>query len=120
MERNPKLKSNARELRKQMTKEEAHLWHQFLRGFRPRFHRQYIIGNYIADFYCHQARLVVELDGAQHYDPPTIEYDQKRTAYFNAQGLSVLRFTNLDVTRRFQDVCDAIFQAVEARRAQEL
>ena len=119
MERNPKLKGNARELRKHMTKEEAHLWYQFLRSFRPRFHRQYVIGSYIADFYCHQARLVIELDGSQHYDLPTIEYDQNRTAYLEEQGLAVLRFTNLDVTRRFQDVCDAIFKAVEARKAQE-
>ena len=102
-----------------MTKEEAHLWYQFLRQFQPRFHRQYVIGNYIADFYCHRAKLVVELDGSQHYDPQMIEYDRKRTAYFEAQGLRVIRFTNLDITHRFKNVCDAIFQEVEARTASE-
>ena len=119
MERNPNLKENARNLRKRMTTEEAYLWRRFLRGFQPRFHRQYVIGNYIVDFYCHQAKLVVELDGSQHYDPQKMEYDQKRTTYLEEQGLAVLRFTNLDVTRRFSGVCDAIFQAVEARTAQK-
>lgn len=118
MERNQKLKVNARTLRKHMTKEEAHLWYQFLCRYKPRFHRQYVIGNYIADFYCHQAKLVVELDGAQHCDPQAIEYDRKRTAYFESEGLTVIRFSNLDVTRRFQDVCEAIYQAVEARTTQ--
>ena len=119
MERNRLLTSNARVLRKRMTKEEVQLWYQFLRKFQPKFHRQYVIGNYIADFYCHQAKLVVELDGSQHYDPKTIEYDKKRTAFFEDQGLAVIRFTNLDITRRFKDVCDAIFQAVEARTISE-
>ena len=87
MERNNTLTKNARALRKQMTKEEAKLWYQFLRLYRPRFHRQYVIGNYIVDFYCHQAKLVVELDGSQHCDPEAIEYDRKRTAYLESQGL---------------------------------
>ena len=119
MERNSELTENAKTLRKNLTKEEAQLWYQFLCRFKPRFHRQYVIGNYIADFYCHQAKLIVELDGSQHYDPEKMEYDRKRTTYFEDQGLSVLRFTNLDVTRRFKNVCDAVFQAVEARTAQE-
>ena len=76
-----------------------------------RFRRQYIIGNYIADFYCHQARLVVELDGSQHYDPTRQEKDLQRTAYLTAQGLKVLRFTNLEVTRQFSAVCQAIDDA---------
>ena len=79
MERNVKLNANARELRKTMTKEEAHLWYQFLCRYMPRFRRQYVIGNYIVDFYCHRAKVVVELDGSQHYDPGMIEYDRKRT-----------------------------------------
>ena len=69
MERNEKLTGNARSLRKQMTKEEVHLWYQFLCRYKPRFHRQYVIGNYIADYCCHKAKIVVELDGSQHYDP---------------------------------------------------
>jgi len=113
MERNEKLTENARSLRKQMTKEEAHLWYQFLCRYKPRFHRQYVIGNYIADFYCHQAKIVVELDGSQHCDPGKIEYDQERTEYLRSQGLEVLRFSNLDVMRQFRSVCEAIDMAVK-------
>ena len=113
MERNGKLTYNARELRKHMTKEEAHLWYQFLCRYKPRFHRQYVIGNYIADFYCHKAKLVVELDGSQHCDPGEIEYDQRRTEYLRSQGLEVLRFSNLDAMRQFRSVCEAIDMAVK-------
>ena len=113
MKRNEKLIKNARSLRKQMTKEEAKLWYQFLRLYTPRFHRQYVIGNYIADFYCHQARLVVELDGSQHYTPEEMEYDQKRSEYLQSQGLQVLRFSNLDVLQHYKNVCQAIDDAVK-------
>ena len=117
MEKNNKLTDNARVLRKQMTKEEAKLWYQFLRLFRPRFHRQYVIGSYIADFYCHQAKLVVELDGSQHCSPEKMEYDKKRTEYLQSQGLTVMRLSNLDVMRKFQSVCEAIDLAVKQRIA---
>ena len=113
MERNEKLTGNARNLRRNMTKEEAHLWYQFLCRYKPRFHRQYVIGNYIADFYCHKAKLVVELDGSQHCDPGSIEYDRNRTEYLCTQGLEVLRFSNLDVMRQFQSVCESIDMAVK-------
>ena len=113
MKKNHKLTGNARTLRKQMTKEEAKLWYQFLRLYSPRFHRQYVIGNYIADFYCHQAKLVVELDGSQHYTPEEMEYDQKRTEYLQSQGLTVIRLSNLDVMRQFQSICEAIDLAVK-------
>ena len=113
MEKNHKLTDNARTLRKQMTKEDEKLWYQFLRLYSPRFHRQYVIGNYIADFYCHQAKLVVELDGSQHYTPEEMEYDQKRTEYLQSQGLTVIRLSNLDVMRQFQSICEAIDLAVK-------
>ena len=102
-----------------MTKEEAHLWYQFLCRYQPRFHRQYVIGNYIADFYCHQAKIVVELDGSQHCDPGKMEYDQNRTQYLQSQGLQVLRFSNLDVMRKFQSVCEMIDMTVKERTAQK-
>ena len=119
MERNSQLNNNARDLRKHMTKEEARLWYQCLCRAKYRFRRQYIIGNYIVDFYCHQAKLVIELDGSQHCNPEALEYDQKRTAYLENQGLKVVRFSNLDVMRRFHDVCEAIYQITEARTAQK-
>ena len=102
-----------------MTKEEAHLWYQFLCRYQPRFHRQYVIGNYIADFYCHQAKLVVELDGSQHYDPGSMEYDRKRTEYLRSQGLEVLRFSNLDVMGQFRSVCESIDMEVKQRATPE-
>lgn len=79
MERNSNLTKLARELRKNQTKEESLLWYNFLSKYSPRFHRQYVIGNYIVDFYCHQAKLVVELDGSQHYEPEEMEKDRFRT-----------------------------------------
>ena len=117
MERNSKLKHLAQELRKNQTKEESLLWNQFLRQYPLRFRRQYIIGNYIVDFYCHQAKLVVELDGSQHYDPEEQKKDAERTRYLERQGLKVLRFSNLDVTRRFRGVCEAIDMAATERTA---
>ena len=120
MERNEKLKANAQKLRKQMTKEEAHLWYQFLCRYSLRFRRQYVIGNYIADFYCHQAKLVVELDGSQHCDPRGIEYDETRTQYLRSQGLQVLRFSNLDVMRQFGAVCEVIDTTAKARTKKQL
>lgn len=100
-----------------MTKEEAKLWYQFLRRYPLRFRRQYVIGHYIADFYCYQAQLAVELDGSQHYTPREMEYDRKRTAYLQSQGLQVLRFSNLDVVRQFQGACEAIDTVAKARTA---
>ena len=88
---------------------------RFLNHYPIRFRRQYIIGNYIADFYCHQAKLVVELDGSQHYDPVEMGKDSKRTEYLEAQGLRVLRFTNLDIQRRFRSVCEAVDMTVRER-----
>ena len=111
MERNANLKSISQQLRKNQTKEENLLWHNFLKKYPMRVRRQYVIGNYIVDFYCHQAKLVVELDGAQHYDPTQQEKDRQRTVYLTSQGLKVLRFTNLEVTRQFSAVCQAIDDA---------
>ena len=115
MERNKMLTTNAQNLRKNMTKEEAHLWYQYLCRSQARFRRQVVIGHYIADFYCHAAKLVVELDGSQHYSPEKVEYDRKRTAYLESMGLMVVRFSNLDVMRRFRDVCGMIHEIVEVR-----
>ena len=119
MERNKNLTDNAKALRKQMTKEESHLWYQCLCRAKFRFRRQYVIGNYIVDFYCHQAKLVVELDGSQHCDPENKNYDAQRTTFLEKQGLQVVRFSNLDVNNRVRDVCEVIYQIMEARTAQK-
>jgi very-short-patch-repair endonuclease len=126
MERNNKLTPLSQQLRKRMTREESLLWHCFLKRYALRFHRQYVIGNYIVDFYCHQARLVVEIDGGQHTRSSEVEKDIVRTQYLEAQGLRVLRFTNLEVKQQFYAVCSEIDAAANpfprgegARRADE-
>ena len=108
MERNQKLTKVSQLLRKKQTKEEALLWNCFLKKYPYRFRRQYVIGSYVVDFYCHKAKLVVELDGSGHYEPENREKDRIRTEYLNTQGLLVLRFSNLDVTRYFESVCEKI------------
>ena len=115
MERNAELKQNARNLRKNQTKEERLLWNAFLSKYPLRFRRQYIIGNYIVDFYCHAAKLAVELDGSQHYSPGRQEQDRARTTYLESQGVMVLRFSNLDVMRQFKNVCAEIDRIAKSR-----
>ena len=107
--RNAKLSSNATTLRKNMTKEERHLWYDFLKTLPIMVHRQKVIGNYIVDFYIAEARLVIELDGSQHFDPAVQKADQIRDAYLNSVGLSVLRYSNSDIHFRFQEVCQDIW-----------
>ena len=102
-------------LRKQMTKEERHLWYDFLKTYPIQFKRQYPIGYYFADFFCYQAKLIVELDGSQHCEPDEIEYDRKRTEYLQQQGYSVLRLSNRDVMTQFRSVCECINNAVQNR-----
>ena len=101
-------RSKAQTLRKNMTKEERRLWYDFLKAYPVQFRRQYAVGNYIVDFYCYKAKLVVELDGSQHYEPKGQEYDLCRTAFLQKQGLTVMRFSNLDVLQRFAGVCEQI------------
>ena len=108
-------RTNAQTLRKNMTKEERHLWYDFLKTYPVQFRRQYAIGNYITDFYCYKVKLVVELDGSQHYSLQEQQYDQQRTAFLESQGLTVMRFSNLDVLRRFSGVCEQIDLYVKSK-----
>ena len=105
----------AQTLRKNLTKEEAKLWYQFLRRYPLQFRRQRPFGNYIVDFYCAKAKLVVELDGSQHYEPRGLAYDEERTAYLQGLGLKVLRYANNDVLQRFTQVCESIDMEVKMR-----
>lgn len=114
-EANPNLKEKSRELRKNMTPEENKLWYQFLRGYDIHFSRQRVIGNYIADFYCRRANLVIEIDGAQHYTHDSIEYDKERTEYLKTCGIEVLRFLNKDINYNFENVCVYIDKIVKQR-----
>ena len=78
-----------------------------------------MIGNYIADFYCHKAKLAVELDGSGHYEPEKMEKDKIRTEYFESIGVMVLRFTNLELNRYFNAVCEKIDLEVKQRMKEE-
>ena len=98
----------AKMLRKNMTKEERHLWYDFLRGYPVRFLRQKVLGRYIADFYCAEAHLVIELDGSQHYEQINVEKDTERTAYLEQFGLKVIRIPNNQVNQNFRGVCEYI------------
>ncbi|MBQ9953588.1 MAG: endonuclease domain-containing protein [Clostridia bacterium] len=98
----------ARTLRKNMTPWERKLWYEFLRYYPIRFQRQKTIGNYIADFYCAKARLIVELDGGGHYTAEQTEKDKVRTKELESMNLTVLRICNLDIDRNFSGVCEYI------------
>ena len=112
---NAALTANAKALRKNMTKEERHLWYDFLRGYPVRFLRQKVIDHYIVDFYCHDARLIVELDGSQHYDPAKQERDLERTQLMESRGMKVIRIPNNEVNQNFRGVCEYIDHLVQKR-----
>jgi len=105
-------KPYAQALRREMTRQERRLWYDFLRQYPVTFRRQKQIGPYIVDFYCASSRLVVEIDGSQHYENAGKQSDEARDAYLQHWGLSILRFSNYDVDCHFQAVCDAIDRAV--------
>lgn len=112
---NKKLISRAKELRHNMTKQEKHLWYDFLCKYPVRFQRQKAIDNFIVDFYCHKAKLIVELDGSQHYSEEGMEYDSSRSDILVQYALKVIRFANTDVDKNFADVCVAIDEKVKQR-----
>ena len=108
--------SRARELRKNATREENHLWYDFLKGYPIRFRRQAPFGHYIVDFYCEKASLAIELDGSQHYEGTGPEKDRERSRYLvQVHRIEVLRFTDLDIRRNFEGVCRKIDEEVKRR-----
>ena len=111
--KNQNLTPVAKRLRREMTKQEKHLWYDFLRNFKYLFNRQKVIGRYIVDFYCHSARLVVEIDGGQHFEDSNLQKDNVRTGVLESYGLNILRFTNNEVDQNFYEVCMAIQEQVE-------
>ena len=105
---NKDIVSTAKALRKNMTKEERRLWYDFLRTYPIRFLRQKVLGNYIVDFYCARAKLVIELDGSGHYTENAQQYDMERTTFLQGYGLTVMRFSNLEINNNFIGVCEYI------------
>ena len=115
---NKQLVPLAKQLRKEMTKEERHLWFDFLRFYSVRFSRQKILGNYIVDFYSAKAKLVIELGGSQHYEDRNVEKDAARTAFLEGYGLKVIRIPNNEVNRNFRGVCEHIDEVVKQSLSQ--
>ncbi len=98
-----------------MTKEERKLWYDYLRNHPVKFYKQKILGSYIVDFYCFSAKLVIELDGSQHFEPSNQKKDAIRTAYLESLGLKVLRIPNSEITANLRGVCEQIDKAVQER-----
>ena len=115
--KNNDLLKNARTLRKEMTPQELRLWYRFLRTYPVKIYKQRIIGNYIVDFYCASAKLVIEVDGSQHFDEDAFAYDTARTAFFSANQIQVIRFTNADINQRFSNVCETVEHVLETASA---
>ena len=116
---NKQLVPFAKQLRKEMTKEERHLWYDYLRTHSARFSRQKILGKYIADFYSAETKLVIELDGSQHYEEINAEREAERTAFLESYGLTVIRIPNNEVMRNFRGVCEYIDAAVRQSLSQK-
>ena len=111
--KNKNLSELARTLRKNMTRHERHLWYDFLKGLPMMVHRQKVIGSYIVDFYIAEKKLVIELDGSQHYDFPGKQADAARDAFLTEQNLTVLRYANSDIDKNFRGVCEDILSHLE-------
>ena len=111
---------NARRLRREMTPHERKLWYLFLRKYPVKIYKQRIIGKFVVDFYCACAKLVIEVDGSQHYEPQGMAYDAERSAFLSAMGLDVLRFSNRDIDRDFSGVCEQIDLTIQNRQQSPL
>lgn len=109
----------AKMLRKNMTKEEKHLWYDFLHDHPVHFKRQKALGKYVADFYSAEARLVIELDGSQHFTDVGKSKDKERTKYLEEYGIHVLRFKNYQVREGFRSVCKQIDEAIEQAKEKD-
>ena len=110
---NERLKSFSQKMRREMTKEERHLWYDFLKSLPITVHRQKILGNYIADFYIASKKIVIELDGSQHFMGSGVRSDHDRDAWMQKNGITVLRYTNLQIQREVDAVCNDILRHMD-------
>lgn len=117
---NSNLKEQSRELRKNMTEQEKRLWFCFLKEYPIRIYRQRVIGCYIADFYCSKAKVVIEIDGSQHYTDEGMNYDENRTNAINDFGVEVIRFSNYDVNTNFEGVCMEIDKVISTKMGMDM
>ncbi len=100
-------------MRKEMTPLESKLWNLFLRRLPIRFKRQKLIGDYVVDFYCDKAKLVIEIDGGQHFEDVNHQKDNARDKYLTGLGLKILRFDNHQMNCEFDAVCQKIYSEIE-------
>ena len=114
--KNNNLLENARKLRADMTPQERKLWYLFLKSYPVKVYKQRIVGPYIVDFYCASAKLIIEIDGSQHYDEDVQKKDAERTAYLNGLGLRVIRYSNADINCRFDQVCQQIHRIISKEK----
>ena len=113
---NEALRGNAQRLRREMTKEERRLWFDCFKQMEETVKRQHVMGPYIMDFYCAAAKLVIELDGSQHYEEEGKQKDRKRDQYLEGLGLLVKRYSNSDINQRFSAVCEDIYETIQERK----
>ena len=111
---NHQLTNNAQMLRRNMTKEEKHLWYDFLKSLPVTVKRQKVFGRYIADFYIPKAKVIIELDGSQHYSEEGEKADAIRDDYLVKNGFVILRYTNLQIQRDFKNVCEDIWSHIDS------
>ena len=116
---NPKLRKNAQKLRRDMTKEERRLWYDFLKQLPVTVNRQKVIDCYIVDFYCASRKLVIELDGSQHYEDKGADADRERDLALNRLGITVVRYSNEEVNRNFESVCADLLMRLSLPGAEE-
>lgn len=114
--KNNDILSSARQLRRNMTPHERKLWYLFLQKYPAKIYKQRIIGSYIVDFYCASAKLVIEIDGSQHFEKTGLAKDVVRDTYLQSLGLQILRFSNADIDQHFDRVCEAIHLYIEAHK----
>ena len=115
MQHNKDLTHLAQKLRKEMTKEEKQLWYQFLKTYHIQFKRQVTCGEYILDFYCPKVKLAIELDGSYHHFSMISENDKTREEYLASIGIFVVRFSNCDIRKKFNQVCKKIDFVIQER-----
>ena len=115
---NPYLTEFSQGLRANMTKEEKHLWYDFLKKLPYTVNRQKVVGNYILDFYCAEAKIAIELDGSQHYEQEAKKKDAKRDSFLLEQGITVLRYTNVEINKNFDGVCLDILKHINSVKKQ--
>ena len=109
------LRNRAQKMRKEPTVEENKIWHILLKRMKPRFFRQYVIGNYIVDFYCPKLKLIIEIDGEQHYFAENEKYERNRTRFLENEGYRILRFYNSDINRKIKNVEQTVRGVCEER-----